>query len=253
MLGRDPRENLRLAQLAATAFAEAGDRRNLAHAKSYVGLAEAELGDLAAGEQTLRQALELTQRLGERLQAACASVYLATVLLRTRQPAAIDEALTLARTVAEEPNGNFFFAGIGYIAWARALLLRGEATAAEPLVRRACAMLSILPTVQQSAVATLVDVLLATDRAAEAQTLCESLLPHAEQHGGYGELGVRLAAVRSRFATGDSDGGRATLQRSLAQLELWAEASGEPAARERFLQGVEEAVELRRLAAEWLA
>ena len=247
MLGRDPLQNLQLAQLAASSFEEAGDRRNFAHAISYVGLAYAELGDLVRGEELLRAALDLSQRLGERLQVACASVYLASVLVRNREAASLAEATALARAVTEEAGGNFFFVGIGYAALARAQLSLGSLVAAENAAQQAHAMLRLLPTVRQYAEATLAEVLLQKGQAEQARAIAEAALPHADSFGGYGQMGVRLAAVKACLAVGDTAAAKQRLTAALAVLDLMAACISSAEARAQFLSGVEEVAELHSL------
>ncbi len=248
MLTRDPWQCLLLAEQAASAFSQGGDRRHMAHANSYVGLALAELGLVERAEKTLRDALALTIELEEKLQAAAARVYLAIVLLRRGDAAGRTEAMSLCKSVTSEPSGNFFFVAIGHSALAQAYLDLGNLAEAETEARRANELLAIFPTVRQYGESILSECLLRAGRVPEARQLAESALPHAEKNGGYGELGIRLAVVKSRLADGDEIGARGAMRDALAQLAARAASIAEPAVCERFLADVRECRELREFA-----
>ncbi len=248
MLTRDPWQCLVLAEQAASAFTQGGDRRHMAHANSYVGLALSELGQVDRAEKTLRDALSVTVELDEKLQAAAARVYLAIVLLRRGDESGRAEAMSLCKSVVAEPNGNFFFVAIGHAALAQAYLDRDLLADAELEVRRSNELLAIFPTVRQFGESILSTCLLKSGRLTEARHVAESALPHADRHGGYGELAIRLAVVKSRMADGDASSALSALRDAVAQMTVRAATIVDPAVREGFLSGVPECRELQALA-----
>lgn len=248
MLTHDPWQCLLLAEQAASAFTQGGDRRHMAHANSYVGLALSELGLLERAERVLRDALALTIELDEKLQAAAARVYLAIVLLRRGDEEGRAEAISLCQSVLAEPSGNFFFVAIGRTALAQAHLDMGQLAEAESEARRSIELLALFPTVRQHPESILSACLLQSGRSAAAREVAESALAHAETHGGYGELKIRLAVVKARRGDGDEQGADAALRAAVAQMMDRAATVADVTVRARYLADVAECRELLALA-----
>jgi hypothetical protein len=101
-----------------------------------------------------------------------------------------------------------------------------------------------------SASATLIRVLLATDRVAEARALADAGIIEAERIDGIGfaEVRLRVAAAEARQAAGDLDAARAALRSALDHIASRAERILDPAWRASYLGRVPDNLRARELA-----
>jgi hypothetical protein len=129
-------------------------------------------------------------------------------------------------------------------------LRNGRIEAAEREARRALEVLVSIPVLRLSASATLIRVLLATDRTAEARAVADAGLTEAERIDGIGfaEVRLRVAAAEARHAAGDGDGARAVLRSALDHIAARANRITDPAWRASYLGRVPDNLRARELA-----
>ena len=101
-----------------------------------------------------------------------------------------------------------------------------------------------------SASATLIRVLLATGRIAEARALADAGLTEAERIDGIGfaEVRLRVAAAEARHAAGDGDGACVALRSALDHIVARADRITDPAWRASYLGRVPDNLRARELA-----
>lgn len=232
----DPWQAYTTAHEGVAAFTEAGDRRMRATESGYVGIAQWDLGDAAAGEATLRAALETGLSLHEGLVVRLVRCYLAQILLERDDPSCLPEVEECAEAVIGTA-AKTYYGGLARCVLARLAVLRGQLTVAEAAAREALAVLTIAPPLRPLAFAALIHVLLAGDRSEEALAVAEEGERLLESIGGAGrqELSLRLAIVEARLAAGGEERAAAAAATALAELQRRADTIPDPALRRRFL------------------
>jgi tetratricopeptide (TPR) repeat protein len=225
-----------------------------------LGQAESELGNLEAGERTLREAVAIAKRIGVPFAVRQAELHLAALLCKfgdDKNPSS--ERRAEGRAIAEAVLGA---PGVstGYQGWARGLLAQamladGALDEAERQARAAVDLCASVPLRKLWVRVLLVRSLIHLNRVAEAQALAAELPVEIERLGGAGyvEIDARLATVEAYEAAGDREAAKAALREALQKLRLGADSIPEPAWRERYLEGVTENARVLTLAREWLA
>ncbi|WP_437721973.1 serine/threonine-protein kinase [Sorangium sp. So ce861] len=235
--GSDPCRALRLAEQASDVLSQGKVQHELCMSSVMHGLALRALGDIAAGEETMRAALAVAERIQDGYQLANTRLYLGEMLLERVDAAAFDEAEQLARDVLDASVGAL------YEASARRVLAEVALFRRDPVLAHAHAERSVeiagelggLYTYQY--VTSQLRALLANGRVAEARDIARSRLESFKQWegGGYLEVPFRLAAAEALCAGGDRAAAEAALRETLRQIELRAANIPEEAARGRYL------------------
>ncbi len=246
LLDSDPWGTLAISREGSDAFEKAGSMRNHVFLNNFLGIVQAELGDPAAGEATMRRALLVAQRLNEALALKRTEVCLAFILCFHGPLASCEEAIALADGTVGTKGINSIYLGMAHDVRAHAHLRLHRLDRAEEEARRAVTVLRSIPTLRLSASATLVRVLIAQGRAAEARSIADDGLAEAEAMGGIGcaEVRLRVAAAEARDAAGDAEGARAALRSALEQIQVrdW---------RARYLADVPDNARARELTESW--
>lgn len=249
----DPFLACTLAQQCVEAFQRTEDVRNLLNCQVLLGMAQKELGDLAASEATLTSSLELAERQGEPFMVATAKLYLASLLSDQTADAPLLQAQQLARAMLElnlGPNYTGFAHGV----LSQILRHQGDLQAAEEHARKAVAMLVMMRPYQIVAFINLCRALLAQGRVGEARAAAEQGLQIVTDLGGsgYNEVSLRLAVAEARYADSDLAAAHEALAFTLAELQRRAVQIVDPEQRARFLQQVPDNARARELARLWL-
>jgi hypothetical protein len=253
LLGADPWHTLEISRQGSDAFEKAGSTRNYVFLNNFTGIVQAELGDPDTGAETMRRVLVTAQKLNEALALSRTGVCLAFILCFHGPIGGCDEAVALAEATVKTPGINSIYLGMAHDVLGHAHFRNGRITDAERESRRALEVLRSIPALRLSASATLIRVLIATNRAAEARTLATAGVEEAEWVGGIGfaEVRLRVAAAEAHHAAGDAPAARDVLRTALAQIASRAERIADPAWRTRYLDGVPDNLRARELAAAW--
>ncbi len=237
-----PWRALAMAEQAAAAFRELGSERHLVGVQPLIGLYWVALGDGARGVAVLREALATAQQLGEHFPISHAQNHLLLALAVSMEGELREEARTLALEWMASAGSNLLQQGVGHTALARGELARGNLAEAEVQARKACELLTALPSYKVFARPCLVAALLAQGRAAEAREVAVLAMQELEHLGGNSACGVaqRLALAEACFASHDDAAGDAALRECLRYLRTRADDIPEPQARQRFLRQVPE-------------
>jgi hypothetical protein len=252
LLGTDPWHTLAISRQGSDAFDKAGSARNYVFLNNFTGIVQAELGDPDTGAETMRRVLVVAQKLNEALALSRTGVCLAFILCFYGPLAGCDEAIALADHTVHTKGINSIYLGMAHDVLGHAHLRNGRLADAERESRRALEVLKSIPVLRLSASATLIRILLATDRGAEALTLADAGLDESDWIGGVGfaEVRLRVAAAEARHAAGDLDGARAALRSALDHIAQRAERIADPAWRDRYLSRVPDHLRARELAAQ---
>jgi tetratricopeptide (TPR) repeat protein len=239
-------------EAAAAVFERLGDERSVAEMLTNRGVTLGELGALEQAEESLRRALGTAERLGLGYVSAGVRPNLVQILAFLGRAA---EAQAVAeRAVADtRAQGDRRFEGGALLYQAMALLLAGQAAAAETCAHAAVAALADVPPVRPAAVATLSRALLAQGRTAEALALAReanSLLDSLGQVED-GEVAIRLALAEALAANGDHEDAKAALVRARDRLAIRAAAIARPDWRESFLARIPDHARTTELARAW--
>ncbi len=253
ILAPDPSLACSLAQQCVEAFQKTDDVRNLLNCQILLGMAQKELGELAASEATLQSSLELAERQGEPFMVATAKLYLASLLSDQSAPDQLARAQQLARAMLElnlSPN----YTGFAHSVLSQILLQQGDLQAAVEHARSAVSMLVMMRPYQIVAFINLSRALLALGQVAEARAAAEEGLQIVTDLGGsgYNEVSLRLAVAEAQNAAGDPAAARAALARTLEELDHRAAQISDPAQRARFLNQVRDNARSRELGRDWL-
>jgi tetratricopeptide (TPR) repeat protein len=227
---------------AAEVYAKAGDTRRLATQRIHVGYAQAQLGDFAGAERTLREALFGTRQLGLSAMAAAAEQNLGFVLGRLGRA---DEARAMleAAIAAYVAQKDVRMEGGTRAYLADVLARAGDLEGAEREARVADAELAIAPPMRGVSLAALAGVLLARGNLAEARTVAEQMRAILEQAGGVleeGEAALRLGRAEVLWAAGDRARAAHEVLDARDRLQARAERISDPGARQSFLGAVPE-------------
>ena len=250
LLGTDPWRTLEISRQGSDAFEKAGSTRNYVFLNNFTGIVQAELGDPEAGAATMRRVLLVAQNLNEALALSRTGVCLAFILCFHGPIAACDEAVALADHTVKTRGINSIYLGMAHDVLGHAHFRNGRLDAAEREARRALEVLVSIPTLRLSASATLIRVLLETDRVAEARALADAGITEAERVDGIGfaEVRLRVAAAQARRAAGDLDGARAALRSAIDHIALRASRIADATWRASYLQRVPDNARARDLA-----
>jgi eukaryotic-like serine/threonine-protein kinase len=249
----DPWREVVAAQEAAAVYRQTGDLREACVCEHMVGQVQAEAGDSAAGEASLREALALTIRLAQPNLITSSYLHLASVLAARKEPSALLEAEDCLNKVLAVSGLSGGFRGWAHGIRAQILFGQERYEEAELEARKSIELSQIAPLRRLLALVTLVYVLLRRDRPEEALALGEEGLEQAESIGGtgYSELPVRLAAAEARYATGDLEGACAALHAANNELKRRTALIPESAARARYLTNIPEHARITALAGAW--
>ena len=252
LLEADPWHTLEISRHGSDAFEKAGSTRNYVFLNNFTGIVQAELGDPDAGAATMRRVLVVAQKLNEALARSRTGVCLAFILCFHGPIAGCDEAIALAEQTIQTPGINSIYLGLAHDVLGHAHLRNGRIDAAEREARRAIEVLVSIPSLRLSASATLIRVLLATGRAAEARAIADAGIAEAERIGGIGfaEVRLRVAAAEARHAAGDPGGARAVLRSAVDHIAQRAARIADPEWRARYLDRVPDNMLCRELAAQ---
>jgi eukaryotic-like serine/threonine-protein kinase len=252
----DPWQACRLAEQSVLAFTQADDQRNSSLVQFYAGMAQMALGERVLGEQTLLDALKLSQSRHDRMSSLGIKGVWAMCLSDLYGRAGASQ-IKQARDLLSDEIGNKDAGGItgGYVhgAFARILLASGDAQGAEMEARVALDILSIMPVLQPAHLPTLIYALLRQGRLVEAQEVAKNGVALVDSLGGTGstEVALRLAAAEADHAAGDTASAESALRETLRQIQIRADNIPEPQARERFLTEVPENARTLELARAW--
>jgi hypothetical protein len=258
----DPGAALACAARGSEALRSVQDLRNMAAGTLALGITQAELGDPAAGLETLRQLCVLGARLNEMFFVFAAKTYMAHLLGQGPSDATEAEAQSLVAEVKLAPIPAP--RGIALLAEAHLALHRAEAAPAgsaareeaaaiaEAAARAAIEVFPWLVPFRLSTLAALADALRLQRRAAEAVAPIEEGLRLLADRGGTGfaEVPLRLAASEAFSAAGEPERAAEQLREALRQIELRAATLGDPALREGYLERNPFCARARRRAAE---
>ena len=250
--GGDPGLSLTLLRASVAAFEAAGDLRSVCSLRNTQGWYAAECGALEEGEQALRDAVPLAERMGLPNLVAQVKHNLGLPLLRLGR---LDEA----RRVEEEALEVFIVQGDrrlesgahGYLSWIG--VLAGDPATAEAEGRRSVSSAPSAP-VQVSAQAFLAAALLAAGRAAEALDAAREGMRLLEACG-VTEEGVSLLYLvhaEALLATGDRASARAAIGAAREKLLSRSLKIGDPGLRATFLERIAENARTLALARAWV-
>ncbi len=225
---------------AADAFTLARDFRSACSAHVAVGLARFNLGDNAAAERVLREALDLARRVNLPALAANALQNLGPVLAQRGE---IAEALASVREslafYTSQGNKRMICASSSYLAVI--LTKAGEFEAAEREATLLIDELDPAPSYLANALTTLADLHLARHRPDDAlRHAVRAFAVLAEVDIELGDARVRLIHAEALHATGALEAARHAIADAQARLLARAARINEPAFRAGFLERVPE-------------
>jgi hypothetical protein len=220
--------------------AEMGNEREATTVQTLWGLTLEFLGDRTGAEVKLRESLALAERVGPLLRILYSRVHLAVFLADSPEPAAWQEALSLASRPENEHVP--LFSGMAWLAKAKVAAHTGQLAEAEAHVRKACDLMIPVLFYQLAGWTVLTQVLLAQGRAAEARQVATRGVELLEQCGSEGvrAVGIRLALAEACLADGDTPAGEAALRKAVQCLRTRASDIPDEALRQRFLHLVPE-------------
>jgi tetratricopeptide (TPR) repeat protein len=237
---------------AAACFERASDLRNACIQRGYVGYGQMELGLYTEAESSLRQALEVGDRLGIPTTVASAKHNLGLALARLGK---IEEACAVEREAIEmfaaQGNRRLEAASRHYLALI--LMACGEHRAAEESARAALDVGELSAPMRATSLGGYAAVLVALGRPAEALAPAREAVRILDELGTLeeGEVGIRLAHAEALAASGDAEGARGSI--ALAREKVLAAAAklSDARIRQSFLERVPVHVRTLALAAEW--
>lgn len=255
-LDADPWQAMLLARQAMAEFSEAGDRRDMAIAQLTLGLSQAALGDVVAGEQSIRSSLALAQAMGVDFIVWMNKFYLMPILASRIDSLSQEQRDELLGWIKDSTEHDTRPLNVGTArgALAEIRLLQGRLAEAEQEARQALAVLLPMRPFRIPVFTTLIHSLLRQDRAADASGAAADGMACVASMGGsagYGEVGLRLAIAEAHQARGDHESARQELLEAQRQVRLRADRIPDSAAREHYLTALSENVRIAALAREW--
>ncbi len=242
------------ARAAVSSFEAVGDLRGACNARGDAAYTQVELGVYDAACTTLREVVEVSERLG-RLHYASASAKqnLGTALARL---GALDDARVIEEEAlrAFETKGDSRMAGGSRIILAEILLHAGDLEGAAEQARLAVEVLAGTPPARAHALAMTAEIELARGRPAEAMTAAaeaESILRAAVLDEG--EALVRLVHALALHETGHLGEARTAIAAAEARLLERAAKIVDPELRRSFLERVPENARTSALRKAWSA
>jgi tetratricopeptide (TPR) repeat protein len=232
---------LRLSESAVGGYERAGDLRSALGPRINVGFALTELGLHAEAEQTLREALAQSQRLGVSSVTGSALQNLGWALAGLGR---LDEARAVESEAVElyRMQGARYCEGASRLYLGRILGAAGDLDAAEAQLDQAVDILAVAPPLRVYAQAALAEVQLRAGRrarglelAVEAATTLAALGEITE-----GESLVLLVHAEALASAGRADEARRALAAARGRLLARAAKISDPDLRERFLTAVPE-------------
>jgi tetratricopeptide (TPR) repeat protein len=224
---------LELQRMQLRLWEEAGDVRQASSARVSIGYALTLLGDYAAAESILREAIEEAGHLGLTNIDAQARHNLGPVLQRLGR---LEEAEAIERAVIDDfvRAGDQRLVGASRSYLASILFDRGDAENAEREARRAIDELAAFPTLRPSALAVLANVLLAK-QPSEALAAAREAVSAVDSGDVEDESEIRLVLAEALHACGDTEAASHAI--TLARDRVLARASKIPngPARDAFL------------------
>lgn len=204
-------------------------------------------GDFDAGLPMLRESVEQAKQHNLEYLQTHARQCLANSLVLAGSHA---DARRVADTMLENPAISVGFQAMARHVVAQADLAQGKLVEAETAARAAIALSPHTPIRRLQMTATLVEVLVRADRAAEACATADAALQDMSSYdgGGYAELALLLAAAKAHDAVGDRARGQLLARRAWDKLQDDARGFDDAGARERFLTAVPVHAEIRALA-----
>ena len=247
-----PYQAMLAAREGARACEVAGNWKQLLAMRLCLGMTLAEVGDSAAGEKQLRDALKLPICEEAELYKGNLQAYLALLLVRREEKRDLDEVCALAQQVLEAKMSPIY-AGVAKTALAHAALLRGQADHAVEQARQAADLTQPMPPSQLDAQGILIRAFMQAGRIEEAYTLAQKVWQTLDQLSGlgYGEVPLRLAVAEARHAHGDVSGARHAIEEAYRRLHKRAESIADPQWRHRFTTKVPANARVLDLAAAW--
>ncbi|WP_437487647.1 protein kinase [Sorangium sp. So ce1014] len=228
----------RVTQEGIAAFRQAGDHRNSVAALVIAALAQAELGERAGAETTLRECCRITEQVGQLFPMAFAKIHLIHVLADSACASHRQEARALALAWVTSANPNQLHLGVAHNVIARVEARDDDLEQAEAHAQRACELLAVFRPYRLFALTTLSAVLLARGRAADAQRAAALGVQILEEIGGACEVELRLLLAESCYASGEGARGDEELGKCVSRLRACAAEILEDGARERYLREV---------------
>ncbi|MGK4005203.1 protein kinase [Sorangium sp. So ce1036] len=250
---RDPWRQLQLTRQAVEAFQAIEDLRDQITALNRLGQAEAELGDPAAGEATLRRAVALAQRIAIPFAQRQSALHLAALLSHGSDPSKWGEADEIARSLLDASGVSVGYRGWAHGICAEVLLQRGAYDGAVRHAREADALCDRIPLRRLWVTALLVRGLIRLGDPEEAARVASRIEPGLAclGGGGYVEIDARVALAEAHWTGGRVDEARAALGEAMRGIAARAEAIPDAAWRARYTTCVPEIVRARRLASAW--
>jgi hypothetical protein len=241
------------AREAARGFDLIVDWRNAVLVKALLGLALAELSQLAEGEAAGREAVALAQRLGETHARSHALVHLAYLLATRTGSRAVDEARALAEEALAIGGLNPVYRTRALAACSRAALQMGRAAEAAARAGEALAVPGAPITMLLLAHHAEVAALTAAGRADEAHARALVAERALSDFGcaGNTEVALRVACAEAHFAAGQKEAARAALAAAQACIDERARDFPDPVERRAFVEGIDENARAAALAAAW--
>ena len=217
-----------------------GDRRQIAICSGDLGFALARIGQSAAAEARLREGVQVAAQLGEPITLVWVQMYLTLLLAESRDEAAQNEAMQLARDILGTLGEESYYSGIVHCALAALHSAAGRLDEAEAVARKAVKTLGPTRSSAPLAFIALTQVLLRAGRPAEAAQVAGEGVRLAESLGGSGgsEVPLRRALVQSLRACGAAQAESAQVELAL-QITSQAAQIPDPALRASFLARVE--------------
>lgn len=245
---------LHVAQDAIAAFTAAGDLRSTLYAEILRAQICDDLGDFESAIASHRRNLILAQNAGEIAITLTIKTALADSLAKQDEIAHEAEVRRLIDEITQISGGHPYDTGRARYIHAKLLAAHGDLEQAEQVVRQSYAELQIMPTVQISAAALFINILIQRGCTSEARRLAEENLERLKQIGDstYNEIALRVAVAEARQADGDSAAARAALEDALTHLRRRAGHISDLEPRQRFLNNVKENARAQFLERAWI-
>jgi predicted ATPase len=240
-----------LYERSAELFDRAGDLRSGASQRLDAAMTCFDFGAFGRSVRLLQQTIAIAERLGLVRLLAMSRHGLASTLWRLER---LDEALALAERARHELSRQGDARGVGtcLINLARIHLSRGALDAAEGCAEQARQVLAGTPRFQARALVQLARVQLGYGRNDQALALAQQAMEALSRLGRLGadEAALRLCHAQALLAVGDTAAASAAAQLGRERLQMQAAFIATESARQSFLTGLAENVQLLDLAAQ---
>jgi tetratricopeptide (TPR) repeat protein len=252
MISGDPARMVEEMQRAVASFETAGDLRNAAIQRGYIGFGWLTLGMHELAESTLQQVLVAADRLGLETVRCGALHNLGLVLARLgRYEEAVraeEDALALFRE-RNDPRGL----GVGFAYLAEIHLAFGELEGATLAAKDALAVTTDNKALHSQILGTFARILLLRGEAQRAFVAAAEAKAILDELGALedGEASIRLVHAESLHAVGRHDEARLALLQALQKLRSIADRLADPTQRAAFLQAVPAHARIHELSMEW--